>query len=59
MLREFKEEVEIKPLLEQQVEARSPPKHEKEEEADESPQVHNSVFSDPGPSTRGEPKIRS
>ncbi|KAF7046405.1 hypothetical protein CFC21_055434 [Triticum aestivum] len=48
MLREFKEEVQVVPLLKQQV--RSPPNAE--EEAEESPQVHNNVFSDPGPSTR-------
>ncbi|KAM3206097.1 hypothetical protein ACQJBY_061651 [Aegilops geniculata] len=52
MLREMKEEVEIKPLLEQKVEVRSPPKHEEEEEAEEFPQVDNSAFSDLGPSTR-------
>lgn len=55
MLRELKEEVQIKPLLEQQVEVPSPPKHEEdeEEEAEEFPQVDNIAFSDPGPSTRG------
>nr|UBY07132.1 NBS-LRR disease resistance protein [Dasypyrum villosum] len=53
MMRELKEEVEIKPLLEQQVEVRSPPKHkEEEEEAEESPHAYSSVFSDPDLSTR-------
>ncbi|XP_044958253.1 disease resistance protein RGA5-like [Hordeum vulgare subsp. vulgare] len=52
MLRELKEEVQIKPLLEQQVEVPSPPKHEEDEEPEEFPQVDNIAFSDPGPSTR-------
>ncbi|KAM3196589.1 hypothetical protein ACQJBY_072340 [Aegilops geniculata] len=55
MLREFKEEGQIVPLLEQQV--RSPPIDDAEE-AEESPQVHNNVFSDPGPSTRTDVSIR-
>ncbi|KAM3196601.1 hypothetical protein ACQJBY_072349 [Aegilops geniculata] len=55
MLREFKEEGQIVPLLEQQV--RSPPIDDAEE-AEESPQVPNNVFSDPGPSTRRDVSIR-
>uniref|UniRef100_A0A453GNK0 NB-ARC domain-containing protein n=2 Tax=Triticinae TaxID=1648030 RepID=A0A453GNK0_AEGTS len=55
MLREFKEEGQIVPLLEQQV--RSPPIDDAEE-AKESPQVPNNVFSDPGPSTRRDVSIR-
>ncbi|KAM3206416.1 hypothetical protein ACQJBY_061860 [Aegilops geniculata] len=55
MLREFKEEGQIVPLLEQQV--RSPPIDDAEE-AEESPKVPNNVFSDPGPSTRRDVSIR-